>query len=153
MKTMSRKVINLSKMISPIKRFEATVLKPMQILILIVAVALLLRRLWWGVPACILSLFYLGVVGFKLHPLQTAPELSQGPVAGPAAIREAEFLPIHLQVSLVSQACTRIGMLIGTGLALVLLAVFGWHWYWALAVFWLATLAVAAALKLAFRAI
>jgi len=88
-----------------------------------------------------------------MHPLQSAHDLSQGPLKGQAATREALMLTPEDQLALVRRACTRVGILMGIALFVVLLAVVRWHWYWAALIGCLGCINVGAVLRVVFRAV
>lgn len=133
------------------KRFEVSVLRPLQIVFLISAVVLLFQGMWWWLAGCAVGMFYLGIVGSKLHPLQSVAALAQGPIEGSAARIEAEILPTEVKQMLVGHACTRTGILLGVSAGVVSWVAFGLSWYFALAVVWLIMLLAGALLKLAFK--
>ena len=138
-------------MADKIRRFEVFILRPLQIAFLVSAVVLLLKTLWLGLVGCVLCSFYLGIIGSKLHPLQSASELAKGPLEGRAARIESELLPAGVKQMLVSHACTRVGILIGLSTAIILWSAFGWRWYFALLVAFVSMILVGAILKVAFR--
>jgi hypothetical protein len=138
-------------MTDKIKRFEVFILRPLQIAFLISAVVLLLKALWLWLVGCALGIFYLGVIGSNLHPLQSVSELAEGPLEGRAVRIESEVLPAPVKQMLVGYACTRIGLLIGLSTGIILWLAFGWRWYFALLVAWLSILFAGAILKVAFR--
>jgi hypothetical protein len=51
----------------------------LQVVLLLSAAAFLFEGMWWLLGVCILGLFYLGIVAARLHPLQSATELAEGP--------------------------------------------------------------------------
>jgi hypothetical protein len=133
-----------------IRRFEVAVLKPLQLLLLGEVILTLLRARWWWLAAGIAGLLYLGTVGSKLHPLQSASDLAQGPIEGRAAVVESLLLPAENQRWLVSSACTRVGILSGIAVFLTLFAL-DWRWYSAGAVSLIGLVTVGAILKVIFR--
>jgi len=137
----------------PVRRFEVAILRPAQLLILAAGTVTALRGRWWWVVGCVLGLLYLGVVGSKLHPLQTASDLAQGPLEGPVAAAESAVLTQDDKRRLVDQACTRIGILAGAVLFFVLFGLFRWRWYWAVPAAWVAVMLSGAVLKLVFRTV
>jgi len=125
----------------------------LQVVLLLSAAASLFEGLWWWLGVCILGLFYLGIVGAKLHPLQTATELVEDPLEeGTAARLESKLLPPNIQQSLVGRACTQVGILVGLVAGVVAWFGLGWSWYLALIVASFAMLIAGALLKLAFKA-
>ncbi len=134
------------------KRFEIVVLRPVQVVFVAFALFFLIERAWLLLAACAAGLFYLGVVGSKLHPLQSASDLAQGPLQGTAAAAESESLPYELKQTLVGHACTRIGILIGATTGVVLWASLEWRWYVVLPAGYITMMLCGASLKLAFKA-
>lgn len=140
-------------MANPITRFEVTVLRPAQILIAIAAIALAARFSWWWIAGGIVALLYLGAIGSRLHTLQTAAELAEGPANGPAARVEANQLPPAVQTVLVGAASTRLGILAGCATFSVAWLALGTPWYLALGGAWIASLLLGVILKLTFGAV
>ena len=132
------------------KRFEILILRPLYILLLVSAVFFLAKGMWWWLAGCAVGIIYLGIVGSKLHPFQSASDLAQGPIEGPAARIESELLPQEVKQMLVGHACTRVGILVGVTVGVISLAAFGWRWYFALLIGWIIMLISGALLKLAF---
>ena len=135
------------------KRFEIAILRPLQIVFLISAVVFLFKGMWWWLVGCVVSLFYLGIVGSKLHPLQSASDLAQGPIQGTNARIEPELRPPAVRQMLVGHACTRVGILIGFAVGVVSWAALGWRWYFALLFGLLGILLSGALLKLTFKTV
>lgn len=135
------------------KRFEIVILRPLQILFVVSAVVFLLKGVWLWLAGCALGVSYLGVVGSKLHPLQSASDLAKGPLQGPSGSIESELLPREVKQMLVGHACTRVGILVGLTIGVVLWATLGWRWYFALPVALATMLFSGASLKLAFKAV
>ena len=136
-----------------IKRFEILILRPIYIVFLISVVVFLFKGMWWWLAGCVGGMFYLGIVGSKLHPFQSASELANGPTEGPAAQIESELLPPEVKQMLVSHACTKVGILAGITSGVVLWAALGWRWYFARLVVWFILLLTGALLKLAFKTV
>jgi len=136
-----------------IKRFEMFVLRPIWVVTLVVGVVSLFRESWWCLIGCALGLLCIALVGQALHPLQTGHELSQGPLEGQGAIREATMLIQEDQLALVREACTRVGILISFALFVVLLMVAHWHWYWAALLTFFGSANIVALLRVVFCAI
>lgn len=118
-------------MSDPVRRFEVAALRPIQITFLVAAIACLFQGRWWWLAGCVVGLLYVGTIGAKLHPFQTASDLAQGPVEGPAAIVESVLLTQDQRRRLVGEASTRVGILSGVALFVLLLAALQWRWYWA----------------------
>lgn len=135
------------------KRFEIAVLRPLQLVLLASAVLFLFRGMWWWLAGCLLSVFYLGIVGSKLHPLQSTSDLAQGPTQGTAARLESELLPLSVKQMLVGHACTRVGIFIGFAVGVGSWSALGWRWYFALLLACFGMLVSGALLKLAFKTI
>jgi hypothetical protein len=135
------------------KRFEVVVLRPLQIIFTITAILFLFKGKWWGLSGCVVGLLYLGIVGSKLHPFQSASDLAKGPLNGPAAHLESELPQPEVKQVLIGHACTRIGILIGVATGVVTWAAFGWRWYFVLLVMWVTIMFSGAILKLAFRTV
>lgn len=134
-----------------LRRFEVTILRPLQIVFLLSTALLLIKGMWWWLAGCIGCLFYLGIVGSKLHPLQSTTDLVEGPIEGPAAHIESEVLPVELRQMLVGHACTRTGILFGVAGGVISWVALGLAWYFTLAVASFATLLAGGLLKVAFR--
>ena len=119
-----------------IKRFETTILRPTWLFFVLAALYFAVNTMWWWGVGCVLAVFYIGTIGSKLHPLQSATELAKGPTTGPAANAEADLLPDGVQAHLVGHACTRLGIVIGISVGVAIWGLLGWHWYWALLLGW-----------------
>jgi len=137
-------------MVNQLKRFEIIILRPLQIIFLISAVVFLFKSMWWWLAGFVVCVFYLGIVGSKLHPLQSAFDLAQSPIEGPAARNESELLPPEVKQMLVSHACTKVGILVGIISGLVSWMFLDWHWYFAFLVGCFILVIVGALLKLQF---
>lgn len=140
-------------MIDQPRRFESLVLRPLQILFLVSAGFFLVKGMWWWLAGCAVGVLYLGIVGSKLHPLQSASDLAQGPTEGSAARIESELLSPDMKRMLVGHACTRVGIMIGIAVGMILWGALAWHWYFALLVVWPIILLSGALLKLAVKAV
>ncbi len=138
-------------MTNQIRRFEMVILRPLQLVLLLAAVFTIFRGRWLWLGGSVLALFYLGIVGSKLRPLQSASELAQGPLEGPAARIEADALPSGMKQMLVGHACTRIGILIGFATGLILWTTLAWRWYFAVLIAWIAMMFAGTLLKVVFR--
>jgi MFS family permease len=135
------------------KRFEILILRPLHILFLVSAVFFLVKGMWWWLAGCAVGIIYLGIVGSKLHPFQSASDLAQGPIEGPAARIESELLPQEVKQMLVGHACTRVGILVGVAVGVISLSVFGWRWYFALLIGCIIMLISGSLLKLVLKTI
>ena len=58
----------------PAKHFEIVILRPLQIVFLVSAAVFLLTGMWLWLAGCAVAVLYLGIVGSKLHPFQSASE-------------------------------------------------------------------------------
>ena len=134
------------------RRFEVLVLRPLQVLFVVCAIAFVVKAMWLWLVGCGVAVFYLGVVGSRLHPLQSASGLMEGPLDGPEADTESRLLPPDAKRMLVGHACTRVAILLGSAIGVVTWAALGWHWYFALLAWWLAMLVAGGLLKFAFGA-
>jgi MFS family permease len=139
-------------MIDSIKRFEVIILRPLHILLIVSAIAFLFQGMWFWLVACVFGSFYLGIIGSSLHPLQSATDLSKGPLETPTARLESDLLPQEVKEMLVGQACTKVGLLLGAVLGALVWGFLGWHWYFALIIAFLVTLFAGAFLKITFKA-
>ena len=140
-------------MINQVRQFELAILRPLQLAFFAAAIIAGFTRHWFWLGGCVLAFLYLGTVGSKLHPFQTASELASGPLTNPAADREAALLSPGAKSGLVGVACTRIGILLGFAAGLVFWFALDWRWYFALPAAWLVLMFSGAFLKVAFRAI
>src|ERR1043166_2163782 len=100
-------------MMDGITRLEKVILRPLQIVYFLLGLVFLLNGMWWLVVGSLVGVFYVGIIGSKLHPLQAAHDLAKGPSENPAAELEAELLPLGVKRLLVNHACTKVGILIG----------------------------------------
>jgi len=137
----------------PAKHFEIVILRPLQIIFLVSAAVFLLKGMWVWLAGCAVAVLYLGIVGSKLHPFQSASDLSKGPLQGPAARIESELIPLEVKPILIGHACTRVGILLGFITGVVSWAALGWRWYFAFLVVWVIMLLTGALLKLAFKTV
>jgi hypothetical protein len=134
-------------------RFELIVLRPLQVVFLLAAVAFAFQGKWLALAACALGLIWLGFVGSSLHPLQPISELMQGPLNGPGARKESEALSPDKVRAIVDKACTSIGILLGLASGALLWNVGGLSWYFATPLAFAAMLLTGAALKLVFKTV
>ena len=135
------------------KRFEIAILRPLYVVLLVSAAVFLFKGMWWWLAGCAVATFYLGIVGSKLHPLQSAADLAQGPIEGSGARIEAAVLPAVVKQMLVGHACTRVGIFLGVVGGVVSWAGYGLSWYFALVVACLIMLLAGALLKLGFKSV
>jgi len=141
-----------------LKRFEILVLRPLYI-VSIGAVfwetifSFIFKPMWLFVGVTLIGIFYLGIIGSKLHPYQSASDLTKGPLKGEALVREQEILTPEMERLLVGHACTRIGILFGIMSGFILWFVMDWRWYFAIIIAWFINIIVGALLKLIFKTI
>lgn len=140
-------------MFNQVRRFEIAVLRPVQLLLLGAAVVMVSRSQWWWLAGCVLGIFYLGIVGSKLHPLQSASDLTKGPLESSEALAESAILSPGDKRWLVGQACTSVAILMGLALFVVLLGALDWRWYWAVLTAWVAMILVVVVLKVVFKSV
>lgn len=138
-------------MADPVKTFEILILRPLQLGTTAGAIFLLIRGMWLWLGVCLLAVFYLGIIGSKLHPFQSAADLAEGPLDGPAASTESALLRMDEKTWIVGRACTRVGILVGVSAGIVLIVSLEYPWYAALAVGLVTVLIVGASLKVAFK--
>lgn len=128
-------------MIDPIRRFERFFLIPFDLTFTVVGIVALLTHpvlhpRWLWAIGWVVGLLYLGTIGARLHPFQSASELSEGPLTGAASIKEARLLPERIKLVLVRKACVRVGIFTGVAVFVLLICAVGWRWYWASLVSW-----------------
>jgi hypothetical protein len=133
-------------------KFELFILRPLWALFIFSIFAFVFKTMWWWLIGSASGLFYLGIIGSNLHPLQSAKFLAQGPLENPEARVEAAILPIEVKRLLLGHACTRVGILFGASVAIVSFAGFGLSWYLAVVAGWTTTMLSGAGLKMAFEA-
>jgi len=114
-----------------VKRFEILVLRPLLVAFTFFGIVFLVRSHWLCFSVCIFGAFYVGIIGTKLHPLQSAIDLATGPLTGSAALVEVELLNPAIKNTLVDHACFRVGVVIGVAVGVYSLVGLGWHWYFA----------------------
>jgi hypothetical protein len=134
----------------PIRRFEVIVLRPLWLILGAGLLFAVVTARWPWVGASLLGLGYLGTVGSKLHPLQSAGALAKGPHSGLNAVAESALLPDDIKAILVGHACTRVGLLAGAVIATVLIGAVGVAWYWSLVLALLTTVLLGGILKSGF---
>ena len=140
-------------MLNPVQAFERRVLRPLQFLLLTLIIFSGIEQDWWWIGGAIVALFYLGTIGAKLHPRQTASNLAKGPLGGAAAQREAASLSATEKTQLVGHASTRVSLLIGIYGFAATYGPLGLRWYWCAAIAWVTLLLMGSVLKLAFRTV
>ena len=128
------------------KRFEKVVLLPIQIIFIVSVVFFVINGEWLWILGSLAGMFYLGIIGQKLHPLQSAREMSEA-----LDITTLDFMPEALQRRIVSHSCTRVGILMGISTGVVLFGMLGWRWYFAFIFGLFAMTVTAILLKVAFE--
>jgi hypothetical protein len=108
--------------------FERGILAPLQALFVVCAVAFLAQGMWLWSASSVAGLIYLGTIGARLHPMQSARDLAAGPWCNPVALLEQRLFPAALQRQLLRQACGRVGILAGFTAGLI--TSYGLHWGW-----------------------
>jgi hypothetical protein len=121
------------------------------VLLWVVIVIFIIKGAWFWVVGAILGLFYLGIIGSKLHPYQSASDLEKGSLKSEGAQVEDILISPEEQRLLVGQACTRIGLLIGVTTGTILWGLIGWSWYFALPLAFIIALFLGAILKVIFK--
>ena len=133
-----------------VRRFKVVVLRPLWVALLATAGLLAVGGHWLWLGGALLGVFYLGVIGSNLHPLQSAGDLATEPLTGPVALQEALLLPAQIKAPLVGHACTRVGLLVGVASGVVLYSALELPWYIGLVGVLLSTPVTVAFLKLFF---
>jgi hypothetical protein len=136
-----------------VRHFDRFILKPIFWLFSVAAVAFLIGFHWWCLAGAVLGSFYTGIIGAKLHPRQSFSDLATGSLTEPAATKEEVSLSALEQRLLVSHACTRVGILVGVTLGIILWSVIGWRWYFASIVGFVCLMFSGAILKLLFKSV
>ena len=138
-------------MSDPVTRFELFVLRPFWVALAITTTFAAFRAQWSLMAGALAGMFYLGVIGSKLHPLQSARDLTDGPTTSDAAVKESACLSDGVKSLLVGQACTRVALLLCITIAFVLLAELRMHWYIGVAVAWVVSMLAGGILKFLFQ--
>ena len=136
-----------------IRRFEIYILRPLHILFIGSALVFLFNGMWILLVGCLICLFFLGIIGSKLHPSQSASDLALGPLNNPVAKKELEHLSDETKRMLIGFACTKTALLVGFATGLVLWGGLSWHWYYALLVAWISILFFGGFLKTIFNTV
>jgi hypothetical protein len=134
-----------------VRHFDRFVLKPLHLIFIAAAVAFLIGRLWPWLAGAVFGSFYLGVIGAKLHPHQSFSDLASGPTTSPAALKEEVSLTPLEHRALLGRACTRVGILVGVFVGIVLYGMMGWRWYFASMIGFMSMLLSGALLKVTFK--
>jgi hypothetical protein len=133
------------------KRFEIMILQPFQILFIGCIILFLLKAMWLWAGGFLLAVFYLGIIGSKLHPLQSAADLSRGPLNTPLGQAESAILLLETKKLLVGHACTRTGILLGISIGALLWKFLGLHWFIGIPIIWILMILLGAILKIIFK--
>ncbi len=131
--------------------FEMYILRPIFVVSFIFGVCFLFKGMWLWFGGCLLALFYLGIVGSGLHPMQSASDLAKGSLEGAQARIEAGLIPQEVEKVLVGYACTRIGILLGVTIGIILWGWFNWRWYFVILLAWVCAVVVGSLLKVGFK--
>ena len=134
----------------PVKRFELWFLRPLWGITIVTILAAAINLRWWWVVGGVLSVIYLGVIGAKLHPSQSAMELAQGPITSASAIADSNAMARAERAALLLRACYRVAHLLMAWSAACFMVVLGWRWYVAIPAACFAWSFVAAVLIMAF---
>ena len=134
----------------PVKRFELWFLRPLWGITIVTILAAAINLRWWWVVGGVLSVIYLGVIGAKLHPSQSAVELAQDPITSAAEIADSNAMARAERAALLLRACYRVAHLLMAWSAACFMVVLGWRWYVAIPAACFAWSFVAAVLIMAF---
>jgi hypothetical protein len=135
---------------NPIRTFEAAVLRPFGIALIVASLWLFLCGLWPWAIGSLTGLVYLGLVESRLRVRGSALGFATGRWDGSAPGAAAETLAPDQAITLVGGASTRVGTLFGVVIAEVLYKGVGWDWYPAMVLGLVAMLVIGFALKLVF---
>lgn len=136
-----------------IRSFEAFVLRPLWVGLIAGGIYSALNGRWFWVGGCLIGCIYLGAVGAKLHPFQSAADLAKGPLTNPVATVETESLSPAEVTWLISFASTKVAFLVGVIVGIWLISEARWRWYLALPLAFVVIVAASVALKFAFDAV
>jgi len=112
-----------------IRKFEIFILRPVQLILILLVVISAINKFWFLLGASIVGLFYLGIIGSNLHPLQSVADLAKGPLTNPAAKEELKTISPEQSNILVGHACTRIGILLGFEVGVISLNIYHISWF------------------------
>ena len=130
-----------------VRNFDHLVLTPLSWTANLAAVGFLILRLWPWLIGSVLASCYISIIAAKMHRELLFSDLAHN--AG-AEREEASLTPIEHR--LVGHACTRVGILLGVILALVVWSI-SWRWYSACLIGFMAMLLSDAVLKLLFKTV
>jgi len=134
-----------------IKKFEISILRPAQLILILLVIIFGINKFWFLLAAGIMGLFYLGIIGGNLHPLQSAADLAKGPLTTPAAKEELKTIPPKQSNILVGHACTRIGILLGFGAGITSFNTYHMSWFLAVIIGLLVATMTGTILKVIFK--
>jgi hypothetical protein len=134
----------------PVRHFESVALRPFWALTLVAGITAAFSGAWGSVALAALLLWFLGITGSALHPLQSARDLTEGPLENPAAAVEEELLSVPFQAGMVSRASMHLSMAIGIAGAWIAIVWLHWRWYAALPLAYLLMVWVGGAMRYVF---
>ena len=123
----------------------------MQVILIVLVIFFTINKFWFLLVGSFLGLFYLGIIGSSLHPLQTAVDLAKGPLNNPVAKEELETISRGQSNILVGNACTRVGILLGFGLGVISFSIYHITWFIAIIIGIFFMCITASILKVIFR--
>jgi len=112
-----------------IRKFEIFILRSVQLILILLVAISAINKFWFLLGAGIVGLFYLGIIGSNLHPLQSVADLAKGPLTNPAAKEELKTISPEQSNILVGHACTRIGILLGFEVGVISLNIYHISWF------------------------
>jgi hypothetical protein len=140
-------------MIDRAKQFEIGILRPLQIVFLASCVFFVIKGMCLWLFGCVLGVIYLGIIGSKLHPLQSATDLSKGPLESLGAQLESELLNFEIRRVIVGHACTRVGILLGISTGALFWGFLGLRWYFSILIALVVTGIIGGLLKFLFKTV
>ena len=79
-----------------VRNFDRFVLRPLHLIFIAAAIALLIGRFWLLLAGAVFGIFHMGTIGAKLHPHQSFSDLASGPTTSSAAAKEeASLTPVE----------------------------------------------------------
>lgn len=112
-----------------LRTFEVRVLRPIHVALILGAIFAGFNGRWWWVGGCVVGMLYVGAVGARLHPLQSARDLANGPLDNPVAAIEASSLSAEDVYWILSTAIRKVSFLVGVVTGALLLSEAHWRWY------------------------
>ncbi|CAN5560331.1 hypothetical protein BH10BAC5_BH10BAC5_19450 [soil metagenome] len=135
------------------KRFELLILRPLQFVFIVAIFIFVFNKMWILLGMAVFCIFYLGVIGSKLHPYQSTTDLMKGPLESEAAKAETNhILPTEARF-LIGHACTKVGFLIGLVTGITLGVATDMAWYFIVIIIFLTIMMVGGFLKFFFKTI